>query len=140
MTYAARRILYASRPGWVFECMRKHKCCTRDNKHLILKYVLTSRSFSRRDKVIVLFETSTTCIPGTHGITAKIENIYACVYTSLPDVNQNWKYDSCFKSELTTNLNLHYTGFTVRQIAPNRAGFHEISFKGLTLYFICDTI
>ena len=49
--HAARRILYASIPVFLFERVRKHTSCARDDKRLPPEYVLTSRSFSRWDKV-----------------------------------------------------------------------------------------
>ena len=49
---ATKRFLYAFKiPGFLFECVRKHRNYMRDNKHLILNHALTSRSFSRWDKV-----------------------------------------------------------------------------------------
>ena len=47
MIHAARRILYASIPVFIFERVRKHKSCASDDKHLPPEYVLMSRSFSR---------------------------------------------------------------------------------------------
>ena len=43
MIYVARRILYATIPGFIFEHVRKHKRYRRNNKHLPLEYALTSR-------------------------------------------------------------------------------------------------
>ena len=44
-------ILYASTPMILFECMRKHTSCARDNQRLRLEYTLTSQSFSRWDNI-----------------------------------------------------------------------------------------
>ena len=49
--HAARRILYASILVFLFECVRKHTSCARDDKRLPSEYALTSLSFSRWDKV-----------------------------------------------------------------------------------------
>ena len=49
--HAARRILCASTPVFLFERVRKHTSCTRDDKRLPPEYALMSRSFSRWDKV-----------------------------------------------------------------------------------------
>ena len=51
MIYAARCILYPLIRDSFFKRVRKHTCDTHDNKHLPLEYALTSRSFSRGDKV-----------------------------------------------------------------------------------------
>ena len=53
-THAARRILYASIPVFLFLRVRKHTSCAQDYKRLPPEYVLMSRSFSRWDKSIVL--------------------------------------------------------------------------------------
>ena len=57
--HAARRILYASIPVFLFERVRKHTSCARDDMRLPPEYALTSRLFSRWDKVYttkLLFE------------------------------------------------------------------------------------
>ena len=48
---AAKRIICASIPGFLFERVRKHRSYARDNKRAILYHALTSRLFSRWDKV-----------------------------------------------------------------------------------------
>ena len=52
----ARRILYASIPVFIFERVRKHTSCARDDKRLCLEYALTSRSFSGETKYSVYGE------------------------------------------------------------------------------------
>ena len=48
----SRRIIYVwVNPGILFERVRKHTCYASGNTYLPLEYALTSRSFSRRDKV-----------------------------------------------------------------------------------------
>ena len=49
--HAARCILYSLIPVFLFERVRKHTSCTRDDKRLCLENALTSRSFSGWDKV-----------------------------------------------------------------------------------------
>ena len=49
--HTARCTLSAPIPVFLFEHMRKHTSCARDDKRLCLEYVLTSRSFSGWDKV-----------------------------------------------------------------------------------------
>ena len=49
--HATRRILYASITVFLFERVRKHTSCARDDKRLPPEYTLTSRSFSSWDKV-----------------------------------------------------------------------------------------
>ena len=39
------------KPGILYWTVRKHTCYANDNKHLSVEYALTSRSFSRWDKV-----------------------------------------------------------------------------------------
>ena len=54
--HAARRTLYTSILVFLFERFRKHTSCSRGNKYLRPEDALTSRSFSRWDKVYtVLF-------------------------------------------------------------------------------------
>ena len=53
MIHATRRMLYASIPVFLFERVRRHTSCARDDKRLPLECTLTSRSFSRWDKVYV---------------------------------------------------------------------------------------
>ena len=48
---AEQRIIWASIPGFLFERVRKYRSYARDNKRAILYHALTSRSFSRWDKV-----------------------------------------------------------------------------------------
>ena len=50
MINAAKRIICASIPGFVFECVRKHISYAHDNKRVFIYHALTSR-FSRWDKV-----------------------------------------------------------------------------------------
>ena len=45
MIHVAIRIIYASISGFFFEGLIKQTCYARDNKHLLLEYALTSRSF-----------------------------------------------------------------------------------------------
>ena len=52
--YASRHIIYALIPVFLFECVRKHTNCARDDEHLPPEYALTSRLFLRWDNVYMV--------------------------------------------------------------------------------------
>ena len=53
---ASKRIICASIPGFLFERVRKQRSYARNNKRVIMYHALTSRSFSRWDKVYTIMQ------------------------------------------------------------------------------------